>query len=192
MANQAIPDISARPIESLNVSPEVRDALKDIQAEVADAYREGFVEMVQAIRQQGSVLDRIHTTLAILVGHLEAKLEGPLPAAIRVASPGENPDLASAVVVADPIGTGYSLSQSDVAKALRISSADVSILFRAFKLQDDGECAVVVRRGRNYNVTNYHSRVLDRFRALVATPPSGLNRTQKYAVERVRRALVSK
>jgi hypothetical protein len=189
MADQASSEISAKSIDKLPVSAEVREALRDIQAEVADAYREGFVEMVQAIRQQESVLERIHTTLAILVKHLAPKLEGQLPAAIRIASHGEQPDLASAVVVADPIGSGYSLSQTDAAKALRISPNDASLLFRAFKLQDDGECAVVVRRGKKYQFVNYHARVIERFRQLVYNPPAGIDRRLTKALDRARKSV---
>jgi DNA-binding transcriptional regulator GbsR (MarR family) len=189
MASQAIVDISAKAIDKLPVSEEVKGALRDIQAEVADAYRQGFVEMVQAIKKQESVLDRIHATLAILVKHLAPQLEGQIPAAIRVASEGEAPDLASAVVVADPIGTGYSLSQSEVATALGISPTDVSSLIRAFKLSEDGACAVVVRKGKKYRFVNYHVRALDRFRELVRNPPAGLDPSLRNVLARARKAI---
>jgi hypothetical protein len=184
-------DISTKPIDKLPVSAEVKSALKDIQAEVADAYRESFVEMVQAIRQQASALERIHATLAVLVKHLAPQLEGQLPAAIRVARPGESPDLASAVVVADPIAAGYTLSQTEVARALGISTPDASVLLRAFKLPDDGECAVTVRKGQALSgkFVNYHPRVIDRFRALVADPPSGLQQDARSALKRAKRRL---
>jgi hypothetical protein len=188
MASQPFIDISATSIDKLPVSEEVRSALKDIQAEVADAYRDGFVEMVQALRQQASILQRINNTLAILVENSAPQLKGKVPAAIRIASAGESPDIASAVVVADPIGSGYYLSQCDAATALRIGTADASVLFRAFKLPDDGDCAVVVRRGKK-ELINYHSRVLDRFREMVRSPPVGLNKSQQSALSRVRRAM---
>jgi hypothetical protein len=184
-------DISSKAIDKLPVSAEVKAALKGIQAEVADAYREGFVEMVQAIRQQASALERIHATLAILVKHLAPNLEGQLPAAIRIAGPGETPDLASAVVVADPIAAGYTLSQSDVAKALGVKQTDLSILLRAFNLPADGQCAVIVRKGKTGEVVNYHPRTLDRFRKLLASPPGGLNGNQKSALRRVRAKLLT-
>ncbi len=188
MADRSPPaDISSKAIDQLPVQAEVKDALKDIQAEVADAYREGFVEMVQAIRQQASVLERIQTTLAIMVKHLDPKLEGQLPAAVRVAADGESPDLASAMVIADPVGAGFTMSQADIAKALGINQADASILLRAFKLNKDVECAVVVRPGgdQKREVVNYHRRTLDRFRDLAAKPPSGLDPSQRGALKRV-------
>jgi hypothetical protein len=191
MASPAVVDISAKSIDKLPVSAEVKAALKDIQAEVADAYREGFVEMIQAMKQQGSVLERIHATLAILIKSIDPKLEGQIPAAIRIAAQGESPDLASAVVVADPIGSGYSLSQTDAARALMISPNDASVLFRAFKLQDDGRCAVVVRRGKKYQVVNYHARVIERFRELVHNPPAGIDRRLTKALDRARKAVAA-
>jgi hypothetical protein len=189
MANEALVDISAKSIDKLAVSPEVKAALKDIQAEVADAYRHGFVEMVQALKKQESVLDRIHATLAIVLKHFAPQLEGQLPAAIRISTDGEAPDIASAVVVADPIGTGYSLSQSDVATALGISPTDVSSLIRAFKLSDDGSCAVVVRKGKKHKFVNYHVRALDRFRELVRSPPAGIDPSLKNVLARARKAI---
>jgi hypothetical protein len=191
MADSEPVDLSSKAIDKLPVSAEVKAALKGIQAEVADAYREGFVEMVQAIRQQASALERIHATLAILVKHLAPNLEGQLPAAIRIAGPDESPDLASAVVVADPIAAGYTFSQADVAKALGVKQTDISILLRAFKLPADGQCAVIVRKGRSGEVVNYHPRALDRFRKLLASPPAGLNGNQKSALRRVRGKLLT-
>jgi hypothetical protein len=188
MADRDPVDISSKSIDKLPVTDEVKGALKDIQAEVSDAYREGFVEMVQAIRQQASVLERIQTTLGILVKHLDPKLEGQLPAAVRIAGDGEAPDLASAVVVADPIGAGFTMSQSDVAKALGINQADASVLLRAFKLNKDEKCAVVVRPGgdQRREVVNYHPSTLDRFREFVTKPPGGLDAAQKSSLRRVR------
>ena len=191
MADRDPVDISSKSIDQLPVLPEVKDALKDIQAEVAIAYREGFVEMVQAIRQQASVLERIQATLGILVKHLDPKLEGQLPAAMRVAGDGESPDLASAVVVADPIAAGFTMSQADVAKAIGITQADVSVLLRAFQLNKDGACAVIVRPGgdKKREVVNYHPRTLERFRDLLGKPPSGLDANQRSSLRRARTRL---
>jgi hypothetical protein len=191
MADRDPVDISSKAIDQLPVGPEVRDVLKGIQAEVATAYQEGFVEMVQAIRQQASVLDRIQTTLGILVKHLDPKLEGQLPAAVRVAASGESPDLASALVVADPIGAGFTMSQADLAKALGISQADASVLLRGFRLNKDEKCAVVVRPGgdQKREVVNYHPSTLDRFRELLSKPPSGLDPSQRSALRRARAKL---
>jgi hypothetical protein len=181
-------DISAKAIDQLSVEAEVKEVLKDIQSEVAEAYREGFVEMVQAIRQQASALDRIQATLAILVKHLAPALEAQIPAAMRVARDGETPDVATAVVVADPIGAGFTMSQANVAKALGINQADASVLLRAFHLNKDSQCAVVVRPGddKRQAVVNYHPRTLDRFHALTVNPPGGLDGNQKRALRRAR------
>lgn len=191
MADRDLVDISAKTIDKLPVAPEVKDALRDIQAEVASAYREGFVEMVQAIRQQASALERIQTTLGILVKHLAPTLEGQLPVAVRVAGSGESPDLASAVIVADPIGAGFTMSQAEVAKALGINQTDASILLRGFGLDKNAKCAVVVRPGgdQRRQVVNYHPTTLSRFRELLAKPPPGLDSRQKSSLKRAREKL---
>jgi hypothetical protein len=188
MADGKPVDISSKGIDHLAVAPEVKEVLRDLQSEVAEAYRQGFVAMVQAIRQQASVLDRIQTTLAILVKHLAPKLEGQIPVAMRVAGDGENADVATALVVADPIGAGFTMSGADIAKALGINPADASVLLRAFALNKDSDCSVVVRPGddRRRSVVNYHPRTLDRFRALAASPPSGLDASQRSALRRAR------
>ena len=191
MADSKLVDISSKAIDQLAVEPEVKQVLKELQGEVADAYREGFVEMVKAIRQQASVLDRIQATLAILVKHLAPSLEGQIPAAMRIAGDGEKPDVATTVVVADPIGAGFTMSGANIAKALGISHADASVLLRAFRLDKDSKCSVVVRPGddQRRGVVNYHPRTLDRFRALVGDPPGGLEGNQKSALRRVRARL---
>ncbi len=191
MADRDPVDISSKPIDQLPIPAEVKGALKDIQAEVSDAYREGFVEMVQAVRQQASALERIQTTLAMLVKHLAPTLEGQLPAAVRIAGDGEAPDVASALVVADPIGAGFTMSQAEVAKALGIGQADVSVLLRAFELNRDVRCAVVVRPGgdKGHEVGNYHPSTLDRFRELLEEPPGGLDAAQRSSLKRARAKL---
>lgn len=68
---------------------------------------------------------------------------------------GEQADLPSAVVVADPIAAGYALTQTNLAEALNLSIADVSELVRAFKLKQD-DCAVTVRKGQRSDTANYH------------------------------------
>ncbi len=182
-------ELSAKPLGDLKLSPPVASALKSIQADLADAYREGFLQMMETLQQTVSALNRIQTTLNILVEHLNPTLKDKVPMGIQMAGDGEKPDLATALVVADPIGTGYVLSQADMAKALRISQPDVSILVRAFQLSSDGQCAVVVRQGAR-QIVNYHLRAVDRFKELVATPPKGLDPSQKRAVERVKRKLI--
>lgn len=186
-------EIASKAIEKLGLPKEVSEVLAAIQAEIADAYRQGFVEMVQAMKQQASALDRIQTTLNVLVQHLAPSLQGKekLPVAFAVVKEGERADLAKAVVVADPIGAGYTLSQSDLAKAVGISQADASILVRAFDFKADGECAVVVRKGKSREIVNYHPRAVRRFLELVANPPKDLTQEQVTAIERVRRKLIA-
>jgi hypothetical protein len=78
-------EISQRAVDELPLSPQVKAALADIQAEIAGAYRERFIEMIEALNKQASALDRIQTTLHILVKHLAPRLEGEVPAVLRVA-----------------------------------------------------------------------------------------------------------
>ena len=185
-----VTDLSAGSIKQLGLSPQVQAVLTDIQADLAAAYRDGFVEMVQAMRQQTSALERIQTTLRILIEHIEPKLAGQIPEALRIVGDGERPDLASTVVVADPIAKGYSLSQNSLATALGISATDVSILCKSFKLAEDGKCAVVVRKGAKQQIVNYHPRAIERFRELVKNPPQDLNAPGKAALARVRKRIV--
>jgi hypothetical protein len=189
-----VPELASKAIEKLGLSKEVTEKLGEIQSEIADAYRAAFVEMVQAMKQQASALDRIQTTLNILVQHLPIFVgpNRPLPTAFAVAAEGERADLAKAVVAADPIGAGYTLSQTDLARALGLAQADVSILVRAFGLPDDGQCAVVVRKGSGREIVNYHPRAVRRFQELVAHPGKSLpKRDQQKALERVRSRLIA-
>lgn len=183
-------ELSHRAVDALGLSPQVSRALKDIQAEIAEEYRESFVEMLQAIQRQASQLDRIQATLQVLVEHLAPTLKDTVPTAFRIATSAEAPDLASALVVADPIGMGYSLTQSDVARALDLPPAYVSTLIRAFKLNDDEECAVVVRRGKKMKLVNYHPIVITKFRDLIRDPPSSLAEQAKSCLRLVRERLV--
>ena len=175
--------------KSLGLSPQVTQKLVEIQAEVDGAYREAFVEMVRAINRQASALERIQNTLAILVEQTAPQLKGQAPAAIRIAGEDEDPDLASALMVADPIAAGYTLTQSALAEALGLSAPDVSVLVRAFELPDDDRCAVVVRGGKRA-VVNYHPRAIQRFKELVANPPKGLTQSQERLLGSVRKKLL--
>jgi hypothetical protein len=184
--------LAATAIDHLKLSPAVESHLKEIQAEVNDAYRERFIEMTELLRQQASTLARIQETLHILVKAVQPTLAETVPAAVRVARDGEQPDLASAVVIADPIGAGYTLSQADLTKALGLpNAADVSILVRAFKLDVNGDCAVVVRTGANKKIVNYHPNAIEVLRSFIARPPEGLSLTpdQQGAVKRIRKKL---
>lgn len=176
-------------IDRLGLSPEVKAALVAIQADVTAAYQKNFVEMVETIRRQASALERLQTTLTLLVEKLAPEIKDQIPVALRVAEDGEQPDITSRVVVADPIATGYTMTQADLASALGLTQPDVSVFVRAFKLTDDGECAVVVRKGSKQATVNYHPRAIERFRVLVTSPPAKLSEEQKKILERVTRRL---
>ncbi|PJB37043.1 MAG: hypothetical protein CO108_21980, partial [Deltaproteobacteria bacterium CG_4_9_14_3_um_filter_63_12] len=152
-------------MEALDLPPQILSVLRKIQAEVADAYRDNFIAMLETQKRQASQLDRIQATLQVLVQHMAPTLRESAPAAFRIASADDASDLASAVVVSDPIGMGFLLSQADVAAALQLPQPYVSTLIRAFGLDEDEECAVVVRRGHKQRLVNYHKRVIDKFRA---------------------------
>ncbi|WP_441290800.1 hypothetical protein ACSRUE_10025 [Sorangium sp. KYC3313] len=184
-----VSDLPSRGIKQLGLSPAVRAALTEIQAELADAYRDSFVQMMQTMQSQASALDRIQNTLRILVEHIEPTLVSQLPPAVRVAGDGERPDLASTLVVADPIGAGYTLSQASLAKALGLTTSDVSPLCKSFKLAEDGACAVVVRKGQRAQIVNYHPRAVERFKQLLKDPPTDLDQAGKQALSRVLRKL---
>jgi hypothetical protein len=191
-AASGVASAAGEAIDALKLSAPVASALKDIQAEIADAYRDRFIEMMDVLRQQTSTLARIQETLHILVQAVAPNLAGTVPAAVRVARDGEGPDLASTLVVADPIGAGFTLSQVDLAKALGLQNAtDVSILVRAFRLNEKGDCAVIVRRGVRNKIVNYHPRAIETLRRLIENPPDNVALTadQQGAVARIRKKL---
>jgi len=192
-----VSDLTSQSIKALKLSKPVAEALSQVQAELADAYRESFLEMVRALNLQTSSLERIQRTLDILVRHLAPQLAGQLPPAIRIAPDGEEPDLASAIVVADPIAAGYTLSQVAMAEAIGLTSNDISSLCRIFKLADDDRYAVRVRLPRHGDsgkggrrIINYHERAIPRLLELLAKPPQPLSSADKKAVERARRRLL--
>ncbi len=176
-------------IDRLGLDPEVKSALIAIQADVTAAYQKNFVDMVETIRRQASALERLQTTLSLLVERLAPELKDRIPVALRVAQDGETPDITSPVVVADPIGAGYTMTQADLASALGLSAPDASVFVRAFQLTEEEECAVAVRKGSKQPTVNYQPRAIDRFRALVASPPADLTEEQKKILSRVTRRL---
>jgi hypothetical protein len=176
-------------VENLELPDEVTRELKTIQAASAESFRESFLAMVEVINRQAAALVRIQTTLELLVRHFKITEGEGAPTAFRVAGSDEEVDLATALVVPDPIGAGYTLSQAALAKAMGIGQPDVSILVEAFKLKNEAEYAVTVRSGA-HNMINYHPRVVGRFLELIKTPPSGLNPNQRAALKRVQRRLL--
>ena len=125
--------LSHHAAESLGLSSDVRIPLQDVIEELEGAYRDRFLELAEAIKKQASALDRIQRTLELLVKHADPSLLDQAIPAIRLAEPGEAPDVATVIV--DPIGAGYALSQQQIADALSINQSDVSVLVRAFKLK---------------------------------------------------------
>jgi hypothetical protein len=185
-----VKDLAAKGLEGLKLPEEVTSALKSIQADVAEAYRDAFFEMLETMKKQASALNRIQGTLNVLVEQIAPQIgtTKPLPVAFAVAG-AEAADLATAVVMADPIAAGFTLSQADLARALGITDAEVSILARGFGLRDDPTCAVTVRSGKNQMV-NFNAHAIGRFRELVAKPPRTLTQAERKSVERVRSKLV--
>lgn len=183
--------LAAVAIERLNVGEGAKQALRTILTELAAQYQQSFVLMLETQRKQASALDRLQTTLQLLIDKIAPEIKDRIPVPIRLANEGESADLTSAVVLADPMAAGFTMTQAQLAKALGLQQADVSILVRAFKLNEDENCAVVVRRGTNTEISNYHARAIDRFRELVAAPPAKLDSNQKSALGRVRKRLSS-
>lgn len=183
--------LATRAIEQLDLDEDARAALRAIQAELAEQYQQTFLKMLETQRIQASALERLQTTLQLLIERIAPEIKDRIPIAIRIADNNDQADIASTVVVADPIATGYTMTQANIAEALGIGQADVSILVRAFKLTEDGDCAVTVRKGPRSSIVNFHSRAIARFRELVASPPERLTADQKKALDRVRRRLIT-
>lgn len=183
--------LAAFAIDRLDLGEPAKNALRAILAELATQYQQSFVKMLETQRMQASALERLQTTLQLLVERIAPEIKDRIPIAIRIADSNDQADIASTVIVADPIATGYTMTQANIADALGVSAADVSILVRAFKLVEEGECAVTVRKGPTSSIVNFHPRALARFRELVAAPPKNLTADQKKSLERVRRRLIT-
>ncbi len=183
--------LAAQAIERLDLGEPAKQALRTILAELAAQYQQSFVKMLETQRMQASALERLQTTLQLLVEKIAPEIKDRIPVAIRIADGDEQADIASTVVIADPIATGYTMTQGNLADALGISPADVSILVRAFKLTEDGDCAVTVRKGPKSSIVNFHPRALVRFRELVAAPPERMTGAEKKSLDRVRRRLIT-
>jgi len=183
--------LSSAASDQLGFSEEITAKLEQIEAEVDRNYREAFADMAQAMARQASALDRMQRTLELLVEAVKPELKSQLPPTLRVANPGEDPDLAS-IAVGDPVGLGYTMSQAALAEAVGITQPDLSILAKAFDLKSDEDCAMVVRRGRGKgrDLVNYHPRTISRLRELIAKEHRKLTKTQQAALRRARKALI--
>lgn len=178
-------------LDELDLDDDVKEQLRNIQDTVEEAYRDGFFELTQAVKQQASAINRIQQTLNLVLEHVvpEIASKAKIPVAVALAGSSDDADVAKALVVADPIGAGYSMSQADLAKALKLGPADISALIRIFKLADDEDVAVQVRKGKKRPLINYHPRAADEILRLIRTPPRGLSDNDKKAIERCRRKL---
>lgn len=190
MAGGKPPELAGRSAKDLGLSPEVQAALTGIQAELADAYREGFTEMVRAIQEQASALNRIQNTLNLLFKHLAPSIADQAPPVLRVSDSPEDADLASAVIVADPIGQGFTLSLTSLAKAIGVSPSDLGIVVKALKLNNRPGLSVAVRNGYRNAITNYHSKAIEAFRAVILeTSLSALSGNDRSALQRLKKKL---
>jgi hypothetical protein len=182
--------ISRKAIRDLGLPEETEALLLEIYETIDRSYRERFIDLTSAVREQSAALGRIQETLLILVEAIRPELARSAPAAFAIAPDGQKPDVATVrVEVLDPIAANYTLSQRDVALALGLEPPDVSVLARAFGLPDDPECAMVVRRGKTATVVNYHPRVVKRFLDLVKAPPAELRADAATALKRVKKRL---
>jgi hypothetical protein len=183
--------VADKSIEKLGLDEATNAALREIRRDVEDAYRDALIELTEAVKRQASALDRIQTTLSLLLERVapEITVDQKLPIAFSLAAGADSPDVAKALVIADPIAAGYTLNQSDVARLLALSQADVSALVRAFNLAEEDECAVVVRQGKSRKIVNYHPRALGRLRDLILNPSMPLSGNALSALERSRRKL---
>lgn len=185
--------IASSAIERLNLSREVKDVLRTIQLDLNTAYQRSFVTMIETMQRQASALERLQTTLQLLIERVAPEIKDRVPLPVNIVASREDADVSAPLVVtvADPIGAGYTMTQANLAEALGLSQADVSVLARAFHLTEDGDCAIVVRKGKTNDTVNYHPRAIERFRQYVAAPPPGLKDDQKTALRRVTRSLVA-
>lgn len=176
------------PFKNLKVSPEAKEILSLIAAESNAAYRENFDQMVSALRDLAEGQKRLQVTLGILIKAIEPKLAGGIPAAVSIALPDQTPDIASAVVLADPQAAGFTLTQAELAKRLGLSGPDVSILVRAFRLDQDRFFAIRLPRGKGH-VVWYRPEAEAKFRELVKVPPEPLSNVAQNTLTRVRKRL---
>ena len=174
-------------LKKTGLSEEARAEIEGIHGEYDATYRERFAELAQTIARQASALDRIQRTLELLVEQSAPALRGRIPG-LRLAKPGEAPDVATVNLgVADPIGQGYALGQKELAEALRCTQTDVSNLLKAFPLKNDPEYAVVVRRGKQREIVNYHPRAIEKLVTLLDNPPPGTSSAVKSVLGRIQR-----
>lgn len=180
--------LSSKALKDLNLPDEVEDVVMRIQSRLVSAYNDSIAEMMGAVKQQAAALERIQETLHLLISASHPTLQGQLPPILRVARDNEGADLTSAVLVADPIAMGFTMTQEELADALTLSSPTVSILARAFKLEDDETSAVTVRKGKR-PLYLYHPRAAEKFRSLLARNHPSFSTRQQNELRRAREKL---
>lgn len=140
-----------------------------------------LTEVMAAVREQEAALRQIQVTLD--------RLLRALGSAAPASEVREAPRLAAVTVTtSDPMEAGFTLSQRALADELGIPASYVSTLVRAFKLDEDHRCAMVVRPGAK-RLVNYHHCAVERFRELLRDPPAHLDERARRTVEQVRHRL---
>lgn len=180
-----------RSIDELDLDEETKVALLRLSMEWELANAERMAEMASAINRQAAAVERLQASLQTLIELLRPELRvehsGRLPVAFRVADGEASPDVATAQLVADPIALGFTLSQADLARALGLQPATVSVLVRAFRLDEDPDCAVVLRQGKGAKIVNYNPVAVKRFRQrLQQADADTLPRDARAALRRAR------
>lgn len=137
-------ELTAAAIAKLDIPEDAKRTLVEITAANADAWRATVLGLSQDVHRLVSMMERMQTTLTVLVEAIKPELKEKLPAAFSLAPDASSADVASALVVADPIAAGFTLSQKDIAERLAMTQPDVSVLVRAFGIDADPTCAVVV------------------------------------------------
>lgn len=179
----------ADPLKSqLKVSDASKEILAAIAVEVNAAYRDNFERMLQSLQDIAEGQKRLLSTLAVLIKAIEPKLEKDLSAAVAIAMPGERPDIATTLVLADPSAAGYTLTQGDLAKSVGLTHAEVSILTRAFRLDEDSAYALKIPHGKK-NVVKFRATSAARLVELISAPPMPLSDRAARAVKTARAKL---
>lgn len=177
-----VADLASAAGRDLPVSPKTAAVLNSIRAELAEQYRDSFNEMLRVIERQAAAIDRLQNLMEAFIEASDPQILARFNAPpMRVAEDGENPDVTTAVVVPDPVGAGFKLTQAGLARALGLAQPTVSVLTRALGLRDDATCAVVVRHSGGQPIVNYHPRAVERFIELLRSPPDTLTDSERRA-----------
>lgn len=186
-------ELTAAAIQRLDLPNDVKRLLAQIAERNADANRTALINLTEQLKSMNLRLDRLQSTVSILLDRMAPTLKGnadKLPVAFTVASSPGDADLAKAVVVADPIAQGFTLTQKDLGERLGLDQPTVSVLVRGLGITNDANLCVAVRRGRGQEVINYHLNAVDGLKKKIAAPPSSLPRSVLSALRRAQKALL--